>query len=73
MCGNVEIDKKVRPLITVEELKVMKIFEAIILVPRMMPYRTTLVPDYKINWNLETKNVILEDGKRDKIKIFNLN
>ena len=73
MCGNAEKEKKVRPLITVEELKIMKIFEAIVLVPRMMPYKTTLVPDYKINWNLETKNVTLEEGKRDKIKIFNLN
>lgn len=52
LCGRkLENDKEVA-LITPEELKLMKPFEAIILVPRMLPIRTKLLPDYKINWNL---------------------
>ena len=73
MCGNQEISGKVKPLITVEELKVMNAFEAIVLIPRMMPYRTNLLPNYKIDWNLETKKETLKERQNKEIKIFNLN
>ena len=53
MCGNTEFNGKIKPLITEEELKILKTFEAIILIPRFMPYKTSLIPDYKIEWNLE--------------------
>ena len=46
-CGDQEKDKK---LISVDELKRLKMFEAIILVVRCMPYRVNLIPDYKIEW-----------------------
>ena len=72
MCGNTETLGKVNPLITVEELKVMKAFEAIVLIPRMMPYRTKLLPDYKINWNLEEKELPLPTNTQKDIKIFKL-
>lgn len=72
MCGNCENNKQVRPLITIEELKVMKTFEAIVLIPRMMPYKTKLLPDYKINWNLEKKELSLPIRKENKINIYNL-
>lgn len=45
-CGNIDKDNK---LITVDELRRLKTFEAVILVVRCMPYRVNLVPDYKIN------------------------
>ena len=70
MCGNQEVSGIVRPLITVEELKVMKIFEAIVLIPRMMPYRTTLLPDWKMNWNLEKKDSNLPTRTIPEIKIY---
>lgn len=44
MCG--EVSKDI-PLITVEELKMMNQFEAIIILPRMYPAKTKLVPFYK--------------------------
>lgn len=44
LCGKVE-DK---PLITFEELKTLSIFEAIILTPRSMPFRTKLLPYYQM-------------------------
>ena len=48
-CGITEIvDGHEIPLVTVEELKTFKIYEAIILVPRMYPFRTKLIPYYAI-------------------------
>lgn len=72
MCGNCESNKQIKPLITIEELKVMKTFEAIVIIPRMMPYKTKLLPDYKINWNLEKKELSLPIRKENQIKIYNL-
>ena len=40
-------------LITKEELKTLKLFEAIILKTRVMPIKTKLKPDYLINWNID--------------------
>ena len=60
MYGNQEGSGMIRPLITVEELKVMKVLEAIALIPRMMPYKTTLLPDWKMNGNLEKKTVTFQ-------------
>ena len=70
MCGKTEIKDKVKPLITEEELKTLKPFESIILIPRQMPYRTTLIPDYKIEWNLEKKKLEIPNRIINKIKIY---
>lgn len=50
LCGNAS-DK--RPLIIPEELKMLGQFEAIFLIPRVMPFRTKLEPDYKLNWDID--------------------
>ena len=73
MCGNQEINHAIRPLITVEELKVMKPFEAIVLIPRMMAYKTNLLPDYKIDWNLDKKKSELPTRTTSQLNIFKLN
>lgn len=39
-----------QPLITPEELKLLETFEAVILIPRVLPIKTKLIPDYKIEW-----------------------
>ena len=57
LCGNKNNDT---PLISVEELKTIDTFESIVILPRLMPFRTKLVPDYKINWGFETKPEDLE-------------
>lgn len=61
-CGNIiyllsietstleEISKLCGNLITKEELRNLKQFEAIILMPRINPIRTKLLPYHKINW-----------------------
>ena len=55
LCGNESEKKK---LITPEELKMVKQFEAIFLIPRIMPFKNIIIPDYKINWgiNFEEEN-----------------
>lgn len=45
MCGN---KSQTTPLISIEELKTLDMFEAIILTTRMMPFRTKLLPYYKM-------------------------
>lgn len=52
LCGN-ESEKK--PLISVEELKKMEPCEAVFLIPRVLPFKNKLVPDYKIDWGIEFK------------------
>ena len=52
-CGNQLVDGNIVPLITPEELKTMSNFESIIIMPRMMPFRTKLLPDYQTPWGYE--------------------
>ena len=51
MCGNKEEDGKVSPLVSVSDLKTLKMFETIILAQRVMPYKTELCPYYKLTEN----------------------
>ena len=41
------------PLITPEEIKLLNVFEAIVLMPRILPIKTKLLPDYQIPWELK--------------------
>ena len=52
LCGKTCEDGIVKPLISVEELKTLKVFEAIILIPRIMPIKTKLLPHYEIKKSL---------------------
>ena len=49
LCGNEASNK---PLVSPEELKTLKQFEAIFLLARVAPFKTKLTPDYKIDWNI---------------------
>lgn len=69
-CGEREIDGKILPLITKEELKTLKPFEAIVMMSRNHPFKTELLPDYKINWEFEEEKETLELRKQEEIKIF---
>lgn len=64
MCG--EVSKDV-PLITVEELKTMKHFEAIVITPRVYPYKTKLTPSYKIDWGYEVEEKVMPKRNIQKI------
>ena len=51
MCGKTCENDVTRPLISIEELKTLKMFEAIILIPRLMPIKTKLLPYYEMKGN----------------------
>ena len=58
--------------ITPEEIKLLNIFEAIVLIPRNHPIKTKLIPDYQIPWDLnDTKK---EQPKRvnKEYKLFDI-
>jgi len=71
-CGNIAVGKAVVPLITPEELKTLKTFEAVVLKTRMMPIKTKMLPDYQIDWGYEAipKEMPLRESKN--ISIFEL-
>ncbi len=52
-CGMQKVDKELVPLVTVEDLKMIGVFEGIVVMPRMMPYKTKFLPDYQIDWGIE--------------------
>ena len=60
------------PLITVEELKVLKTFEAVISMIRMMPIKTKLIPDYKTKWPFEEKQEKIPIRMENNIKIYEI-
>ena len=72
MCGNTLNNKEVEPLITVEELKTLNYFEAIVLMIRENPIRTKMLPDFKIDWNVKSKGKDLKSRKTNEIKLFNI-
>ena len=65
--GNVS---KLSNLITVEELKIFNNFEAIALIPRMMPFRTKLLPDYEIDYGYEVVKVDIPSRKINEIQVY---
>ncbi|MBQ7136996.1 MAG: type IV secretory system conjugative DNA transfer family protein [Bacilli bacterium] len=48
LCGKTCDDGIVKPLISVEELKTLRPFEAVILMIRMMPFKTKLLPYFQM-------------------------
>ena len=70
-CGNKEENGKTSPLITVEELKTLKPFEAIILMPRLMPSRTKMLPSYEIDWGYKSEAKELPKRNPVEEKIYN--
>lgn len=52
LCGKTCEEGNVKPLISVEELKTLRVFEAIILIPRIMPIKTKLLPHYEMKKSL---------------------
>jgi type IV secretory pathway TraG/TraD family ATPase VirD4 len=60
------------PLITPEEIKLLNVFEAIVLIPRILPVKTKLLPDYQIPWELTDS--LKEQPKRvnKEYKLFDI-
>ena len=69
LCGREDENKD---LITIEELKTLKSFEAIIIAPRIYPIRTKLLPDFEIDWEFEKDSIeqpIMDDKS---IELFSI-
>lgn len=60
------------PLISVSELKTMSYFEAIVLMTRMLPFKTKLLPDYQASWGYEMVEQKMPERKENKIEIFSM-
>lgn len=71
-CGNQSINGEIKPLITPEELKTMDIFNAIVIMPRMMPFKTKLLPDYQIDWGYQTEQSELPKRIENIVKNYEI-
>lgn len=71
-CGNTLVGSAVVPLITTEELKTLKPFEAVILKTRMMPIRTKMLPNYEIDWGYESASKEMPVREKNDTSIFKL-
>lgn len=69
-CGIHLVDGIEEPLISIAELKTLDYFEAIILMPRTMPFKTKLLPDYMIDWGYEIKSIKIPDRVNKEISIY---
>lgn len=70
-CGNKNENGQTSPLITVEELKTLRPFEAIVLMPRMLPCRTKMLPSYTIDWGYKSEKKEFPKRKPVAEKIYN--
>ena len=69
-CGNTLVDNKLERLVTVEDLKTIKTFEAIVIIPRMMPFKTKLLPDYQIDWGINFPKIDIPKRTQKEIKYY---
>ena len=76
MCGEVKSKKDDKtastPLVTVSDLQRMKQFETIILRMRKQPFKTKMVPDYKINWGKKYKQATYPYREKTEVHTFDI-
>lgn len=76
MCGEVKSKEKDKtastPLVTVSDLQRLKEGEIIILRTRMMPFKTKVVYDWKINWGYKREDAPYPQRTRANISLFDL-
>ena len=68
LCGDTEKG----PLISIQELKTLDNFEEVILMTRMYPVRTKVLPDYKINWNFDNSELGFNNLEKKQINLFDI-
>ena len=68
LCGN----SNKGPLISPLELKTIDFFNEIILMPRMYPIKTKVLPDYEIDWNFDNSKLKLNVLKKNQINLFDI-
>ena len=76
MCGEVKSKEKEKtsstPLVTVSDLQRMKQWETIILRLRKMPFKTTLTPNYKMNWGHSFPKAEYPHRDKTEVKVFDI-
>ena len=60
------------PLVSIQDLKVFKIFEALIIKVREYPIKTKLIPDYLLPWNMSEEEMELPTRKEKELKIYHI-
>ena len=76
MCGEVKSKEKDKtastPLVTVSDLQRLSQFEMITLRLRMMPFKTKLVPNFKMNWGKEYGKAVFPTRERKSVELFEI-
>ncbi len=76
MAGEVKSKEKDKtastPLITVSDLQRLKQWETIILRTRMMPFKTKLTPNFKMNWGINFPKGTYPEHTKKPIKVFDI-
>lgn len=76
MCGEVKSKDKDKtastPLVTVSDLQRLKEGNIIILRTRMMPFRTKVVYDWKIDWGYKREDATYPQRQKQAISLFDL-
>ncbi len=77
LCGEVKSKKDDKtastPLVTVSDLQRMKQFDQIVLRMRSHPFKTSFVPDFKINWgNTKYEKVDYPEREKKPVQVFDI-
>ena len=76
MCGEVKSKEKDKtastPLVTVSDLQRLSQFEMITLRLRMMPFKTKLVPNFKMDWGKNYGKAVFPTRERKPVELFEI-
>ena len=76
MCGEVKSKEKDKtastPLVTVSELQRLSQYEVISLRLRTMPFKTKLVPNFKMNWGRVYETATYPQRDKKEVKLFDI-
>ncbi|MCM1370356.1 MAG: type IV secretory system conjugative DNA transfer family protein [Clostridium sp.] len=76
MCGEVKSKDKDKtastPLVTVSDLQRLKQWTIIVLRTRMMPFRTTLTPNFKMKWEKDYPTATYPLREKQPIQLFDI-
>ena len=76
LCGEVKSKKDDKtastPLVTVSDLQRMKQFDQIVLRLRMQPFKTSFVPDFKIDWGRKFELMGYPEREKKALSVFDV-
>ena len=76
LCGEVKSKEKDKtastPLVTVSDLQRLQQYETITLRLRTMPFKTKLVPNYKMDWGKKYEKATYPTRNKQKVELFDI-